>query len=296
MVKLRLLRIGRHKEPVYRIVAVDSRAKANGAYIELLGQYDPLNNSYNLKTEAIMKWLDQGAQPTETVRALLKKQKIWSEFMLAKQHKEHKDQKEAKKEKPVKKEAKPKTEAKAEPKKEVAKEQPKEKSASEILSSLNMKSKYASKYSDEEIQKREQQEFRVVEENEYDENEERTIIISLHINHIEKILNDDKSVLFMKKLPAHPVKRVLIYATQPVGLVIGEFDLKDTKELSRTKAWAEYGKESTFTKAQFDEYFEGAEVDGVKVMEIEGFIKYKNPKPIDKYGMQRGPSGFAYLK
>ena len=97
MVKLRLLRIGRHKEPVYRIVAVDSRAKANGAYIELLGQYDPLNNRYHLKKEIIMEWLRRGAQPTDTVKALLKDEKIWSEFMEAKQKKEHHPEKKAEK-------------------------------------------------------------------------------------------------------------------------------------------------------------------------------------------------------
>ncbi|MBR2651274.1 30S ribosomal protein S16 [bacterium] len=55
MVKIRLLRIGRNKMPYYRIVAVDSKAKSNGAYIELLGQYDPLNNKIALKEDKIKK-------------------------------------------------------------------------------------------------------------------------------------------------------------------------------------------------------------------------------------------------
>lgn len=272
MVKLRLLRVGRHKEPVYRVVAVDSKAKANGAYIELLGQYDPLNNKFNLKKETIQKWLNNGAQPTQTVKSLLQKEKIWSEFMLEKQ----KNKTEQKKTRPQ--------------------QETKQKSANKILETLNVSSKFKSKYSEEDIQKRESQEFKVVEETEYQEDEERTIIISLNIEHVQKILNEDRNILFMKKLPAFHVKRVLIYATLPVGLVIGEFDLKSSQSLSRTKAWNEYGKNSTFTKKMFDKYFDGAEIDGVKMMEIDGFVQYKTPKAISKYGMNRGPSGFAYLK
>ena len=80
MVKLRLLRIGRHKQPVYRIVAVDSKAKANGAYIELVGKYDPLNHTHSFDKEVVMKWLRNGAQPTDTVLSLLRQDKIWAEF------------------------------------------------------------------------------------------------------------------------------------------------------------------------------------------------------------------------
>ncbi|GAA5414662.1 30S ribosomal protein S16 [Ureaplasma ceti] len=87
MVKIRLLRIGRHKSPTYRIVVADSKAKANGAYIELLGQYNPLKGEKSLKTEAIIKWLNAGAQPTDTVKSFLKQEKIWAEFAKSKQAK-----------------------------------------------------------------------------------------------------------------------------------------------------------------------------------------------------------------
>lgn len=81
MVKIRLLRIGRNKTPHYRIVAVDSKSKANGAYIELLGQYEPLNGVVSLKNEKIIKWLNDGAQPTDTVKSFLVKEGIWSSFV-----------------------------------------------------------------------------------------------------------------------------------------------------------------------------------------------------------------------
>lgn len=85
MVKLRLTRMGRHKSPFYRIVAMDARAKANGAYIELLGTYDPIKGETKLNNELIMKQLKDGAQPTDTVRSMLRKDGIWAKFMAEKQ-------------------------------------------------------------------------------------------------------------------------------------------------------------------------------------------------------------------
>ncbi len=84
MVKIRLLRMGRHKSPSYRIVVADSHAKANGAYIELLGTYNPLLNTISLKKDEILKWLNNGAQPTDTVKSFLKNENIWSEFVNSK--------------------------------------------------------------------------------------------------------------------------------------------------------------------------------------------------------------------
>lgn len=81
MVKIRLLRMGRNKTPYYRIVAVDSKAKANGSYIELLGQYEPLNGVLSLKDDKIKVWLQNGAQPTDTVKSFLVKKGIWSSFI-----------------------------------------------------------------------------------------------------------------------------------------------------------------------------------------------------------------------
>lgn len=75
MVKLRLKRMGAHKKPFYRIVAADERAPRDGKFIEEIGFYDPMTNPKNIKIDAekAKKWLDNGAQPTETVKSLLKK-------------------------------------------------------------------------------------------------------------------------------------------------------------------------------------------------------------------------------
>ena len=75
MVKIRLRRMGAKKNPFYRIVVADSRAPRDGRCIEELGYYDPLSADKKIKVDAerAQYWIDNGAQPTDTVRALLKK-------------------------------------------------------------------------------------------------------------------------------------------------------------------------------------------------------------------------------
>jgi small subunit ribosomal protein S16 len=72
-VKLRLMRMGKTKQPTYRLVATDSRSPRNGRFIELLGTYEPRQEPSRIKLngEKITKWLESGAQPTETVQKLL---------------------------------------------------------------------------------------------------------------------------------------------------------------------------------------------------------------------------------
>lgn len=80
MVRIRLKRTGRRHRPSYRLAAVDQRATRDGMVIEELGLYDPDNKNPDmqsrLKKERIEYWLGQGAQPTDTVRNLLKKSGI----------------------------------------------------------------------------------------------------------------------------------------------------------------------------------------------------------------------------
>jgi small subunit ribosomal protein S16 len=74
-VKIRLRRTGRKKQAMYRIVVADSRSPRDGKFIEVVGQYAPRSGdkALNLKTERVNHWLDSGAQPTDTVRSLLRK-------------------------------------------------------------------------------------------------------------------------------------------------------------------------------------------------------------------------------
>ena len=77
-VKIRLTRMGKKKAPFYRIVVADERTRRDGTPIEEIGYYDPMTEPANIKIDAekANKWLANGAQPTDTVRALLKKSEI----------------------------------------------------------------------------------------------------------------------------------------------------------------------------------------------------------------------------
>ena len=78
MVKIRLKRIGAKKAPTYRLVVADSRYPRNGKFIEEIGYYSPISDPVQLKIDAekAKDWIQKGAQPTETVKALLKKSGI----------------------------------------------------------------------------------------------------------------------------------------------------------------------------------------------------------------------------
>ncbi len=77
-VKLRLTRIGSKKNPIYRVVAADSRSPRDGKFIEIVGRYNPQTDPSTivLDEEKVTAWLAKGAQPTEPVRRLLKTQNI----------------------------------------------------------------------------------------------------------------------------------------------------------------------------------------------------------------------------
>ena len=82
MVRLRLQRVGRRNRPSYRIVAADSRSPRDGAFVEILGHYDPLPEAPTvvIDEEKALKWLRVGAKPSETVASLLKRQGVLDKF------------------------------------------------------------------------------------------------------------------------------------------------------------------------------------------------------------------------
>ena len=75
MVRIRLRRVGRKKQPIYRIVVADSKSPRDGRFIEIIGNYAPRQGetAIDLKTERANYWLDHGAQPSDTVRSLLRR-------------------------------------------------------------------------------------------------------------------------------------------------------------------------------------------------------------------------------
>ena len=73
--KLRLTRMGSKKKPFYRVVAVDSQTRRDGRALDYVGYYNPMTNPADIKfdQDKVKMWMERGAQPTDTVRALLKK-------------------------------------------------------------------------------------------------------------------------------------------------------------------------------------------------------------------------------
>jgi small subunit ribosomal protein S16 len=81
MVRIRLRRMGRKKAPFYRIVVADSKSPRDGRFIEIIGQYAPRqgSNALNLEVDRANYWLDNGAQPSDTVRSLLRRAGVLKE-------------------------------------------------------------------------------------------------------------------------------------------------------------------------------------------------------------------------
>lgn len=88
MVKLRLRRLGKKKQPIYKIVAADSRSPRDGRFIEAIGTYNPRTNpaSVIIKENLLFKWLKNGAVPTDTVKSLLKREGLLLKWRLMKKN------------------------------------------------------------------------------------------------------------------------------------------------------------------------------------------------------------------
>ena len=84
--RIRLKRIGAKKSPYYRVVVADSRSPRDGRFIEEIGYYQPVANPEVLKIDVkkAVEWLNKGAQPSDTVRALFKKAGVWKERLATK--------------------------------------------------------------------------------------------------------------------------------------------------------------------------------------------------------------------
>lgn len=82
MVRLRLTRCGKKKQPTYRLVAADGRSPRDGRFIEILGHYNPRTEppTVMFKEDRVLDWLKKGAQPSESVKLLLVKAGIWKNF------------------------------------------------------------------------------------------------------------------------------------------------------------------------------------------------------------------------
>ena len=85
-VRLRLTRVGKKKQPTYRIVAADARAPRDGRYLEIVGTYDPRRepSAITIDNDKAVDWLNKGALPSERVQKLLQISGAWDQFQAAK--------------------------------------------------------------------------------------------------------------------------------------------------------------------------------------------------------------------
>jgi small subunit ribosomal protein S16 len=83
MVRIRLRRVGKRKQPAYRVVVADQRSPRDGRFIEIIGQYNPLSNPSEISFDEskALDWLRKGARPSSSVVALLKRAGIWTTFV-----------------------------------------------------------------------------------------------------------------------------------------------------------------------------------------------------------------------
>jgi small subunit ribosomal protein S16 len=83
VVRIRLRREGKPKQPRYRVVVADARSPRDGRFIEIIGQYNPLTepSTIAIDNDKALAWLRKGAQPSEQVKSLLKRTGIWSEYV-----------------------------------------------------------------------------------------------------------------------------------------------------------------------------------------------------------------------
>jgi small subunit ribosomal protein S16 len=83
MVRIRLRRVGKRKQPHYRVVVADQRSPRDGRFIEIIGQYNPLTEPSEIELDAdkALEWLRKGAEPSDSVIALLKRTGVWTTFV-----------------------------------------------------------------------------------------------------------------------------------------------------------------------------------------------------------------------
>jgi small subunit ribosomal protein S16 len=83
MVRIRLRRVGKRKQPFYRVVVADARSPRDGRFIDVIGQYNPLTNPSQITVDSdkALDWLRKGAKPSDSVLALLKRTGVWSTFV-----------------------------------------------------------------------------------------------------------------------------------------------------------------------------------------------------------------------
>lgn len=121
-----------------------------------------------------------------------------------------------------------------------------------------------------------------------------TILLSIKPEYAAKIFDHTKQYEFRKRIPQKPIKRVVVYSSNPVQRVIGEFEVIETVQMKPSPLWERTKKTAGIPRAKFREYFHGSKTAyALKVGRTE---LYQVPKELKDYGILNAPQSFLYLK
>lgn len=119
------------------------------------------------------------------------------------------------------------------------------------------------------------------------------MLLSINPQHVENILNGTKRYEFRKVRGRHPVSRILIYSTAPVGMIVGEAEVIGTLDGSPDDVWRQTADFSGITKEFFDRYFHGRQkAVAYKLGEVETYVE---PKHLGDVGVSSAPQSFVYV-
>lgn len=126
--------------------------------------------------------------------------------------------------------------------------------------------------------------------------EKQTALMSIKPQFVEEIVKGIKTFEFRKAVFKRPVDKVVVYASKPVGLVIGEFTIKEIHEATPDEIWKQTRLASGITEDFFYEYFH--EKEKAYAIEILTFTPYENPVPLKEFAphLKAPPQSYCYLK
>lgn len=123
------------------------------------------------------------------------------------------------------------------------------------------------------------------------------ILLSIKPKYAEMILSGEKIWEFRKKIPKQPMDRVFIYATKPIGLVIGSFEARDILSLPVyhfTRSWEIIGVGAGISKEEFQRYFRRCKVG--YAIETKNPIRFETPMTLADFGVKKAPQSWQYLR
>ena len=120
------------------------------------------------------------------------------------------------------------------------------------------------------------------------------ILLAIKPEYVEKIFNQTKLYEFRRKIPQKPIKTVVVYATEPEHIIVGEFEVMEVLSMKPTPLWEMTKKTAGITRAKYREYFRDCRT--AYAYKIGRIQLYGSPKSIEELGIKQPPQSFVYLE